>query len=88
LEAGFALPHRLVDLSGADVKAGRVEDSFVVEIGGRVTIADDLACRHEDVGDFVARIHRVDHAAVLDVDFHAFPVPANKAITAIRTAMP
>ena len=88
LEAGFAQPHRQVDQAGTDDEAGRVEGAVGVEIGRRVAVADDLARRHEYVGDFVARVHRVDHAAVFDMDFHAFPVPASKAITAIRTAMP
>ena len=48
---------------------------------------DDFSVGDIDICRLIKFVFRVDHAPMLNVEFHVAP-PASSAITAMRTAMP
>ncbi len=86
--AGFAQAGRQVHEAGRDDQAGGVDALLGLEVRRHTADREDAAVGDGDIGALVAARGRVDHAAVLDEEFHQASFPAMMLITAMRTAMP
>ncbi len=70
-KAGFAQPHRQIDQPGANNQPAGVDGAIGVKVSWRIANGNNLPGHHKQIGDFVTRIHRVDHTPVPDMNLHA-----------------